>query len=71
MKLGLVNSHLVLAHQPPSSVEALRGYVAHVHLSDCDGKVHGDLPPGRGVVDRLNPPQATRLQPQWLGGFLP
>jgi tricorn protease len=21
--------------------------------------------------DRLNPPQATRLQPQWLGGFLP
>jgi len=21
-----------------------------VHLSDCDGKVHGDLPPGRGVV---------------------
>jgi sugar phosphate isomerase/epimerase len=24
--------------------------VGHVHLSDCDGKVHGDLPPGRGVV---------------------
>jgi hypothetical protein len=23
------------------------------------------------VDDRLNPPQATRLQPQWLGGFLP
>jgi sugar phosphate isomerase/epimerase len=22
----------------------------HVHISDCDGKVHGDLPPGRGVV---------------------
>jgi sugar phosphate isomerase/epimerase len=22
-----------------------------VHISDCDGKVHGDLPPGRGVVD--------------------
>jgi sugar phosphate isomerase/epimerase len=22
-----------------------------VHFSDCDGKVHGDLPPGRGVVD--------------------
>jgi len=21
-----------------------------VHLSDCDGKVHGDLPPGRGIV---------------------
>ena len=23
------------------------------------------------LSDRLNPPQATRLQPQWLGGFLP
>ena len=22
----------------------------HVHISDCDGKRHGDLPPGRGVV---------------------
>jgi sugar phosphate isomerase/epimerase len=44
-------SHLALAHQPPSAVEALRGRVAHVHISDCDGKVHGDLPPGRGVVD--------------------
>src|SRR5207253_382053 len=27
------------------------GKAVHVHLSDCDGKVHGDLPPGRGVVD--------------------
>ncbi len=27
------------------------GKVAHVHISDCDGQVHGDLPPGRGVVD--------------------
>jgi len=25
--------------------------VAHVHISDCDGRVHGDLPPGRGVVN--------------------
>ncbi len=44
-------SHLVLAHQPPESLEALRGRIGHVHISDCDGKVHGDLPPGRGVVD--------------------
>ena len=22
-----------------------------MHISDCDGKVHGDLPPGRGVVE--------------------
>jgi sugar phosphate isomerase/epimerase len=44
-------SHLVLAGQPPALIERLRGKVAHVHISDCDGKVHGDLPPGRGVVD--------------------
>lgn len=44
-------SHLVLAKQPAASLEKLRGKVAHVHISDCDGKVHGDLPPGRGVVD--------------------
>jgi sugar phosphate isomerase/epimerase len=51
VKANLDISHLVLAHQPPSSLEALRGHIAHVHISDCDGKVHGDLPPGRGVVD--------------------
>jgi len=28
----------------------LKGKSAHVHISDCDGRVHGDLPPGRGVV---------------------
>jgi len=44
-------SHMVLANQPPSSLELLRGRIAHVHISDCDGKVHGDLPPGRGVVE--------------------
>ncbi|WP_165221325.1 sugar phosphate isomerase/epimerase family protein [Aquisphaera insulae] len=51
VKANLDISHLALAGQPPSSIEALRGRVAHVHISDCDGKVHGDLPPGRGVVD--------------------
>jgi D-psicose/D-tagatose/L-ribulose 3-epimerase len=44
-------SHLVLSNQPASLVERIRGKIAHVHISDCDGKVHGDLPPGRGVVD--------------------
>jgi sugar phosphate isomerase/epimerase len=29
----------------------LQGQAIHVHISDCDGKKHGDLPPGRGVVD--------------------
>ncbi len=51
VKANLDISHLVLAKQQPGLVEALRGRVAHVHISDCDGKVHGDLPPGRGVVD--------------------
>jgi sugar phosphate isomerase/epimerase len=51
VKANLDISHLVLARQPASLIEKLRGRVAHVHISDCDGKVHGDLPAGRGVVD--------------------
>jgi len=43
-------SHLVLSDTSPAEVKALKGKAIHVHLSDCDGKVHGDLPPGRGVV---------------------
>jgi sugar phosphate isomerase/epimerase len=44
-------SHLQLSKVPPPELRRLAGRAAHVHLSDCDGKVHGDLPPGRGVVD--------------------
>ena len=51
VKANLDISHLALARQPAALIEKLRGRVAHVHISDCDGKVHGDLPPGRGVVD--------------------
>lgn len=43
-------SHLALADCSPAEVQQLKGRAIHVHLSDCDGKVHGDLPPGRGVV---------------------
>jgi sugar phosphate isomerase/epimerase len=43
-------SHLVLAGEPPTAVRRLRDRAIHVHISDCDGRVHGDLPPGRGVV---------------------
>lgn len=43
-------SHLVLADVSPAELTALRDKACHVHISDCDGKVHGDLPPGRGVV---------------------
>lgn len=50
VKANVDISHLVLAGEGPESIEGLRGRIAHVHISDCDGKVHGDLPPGRGVV---------------------
>ena len=43
-------SHLVLADTCPSDLAKLKGKAIHVHISDCDGKVHGDLPPGRGIV---------------------
>jgi sugar phosphate isomerase/epimerase len=51
VKANVDISHMVLAGQGPESLERLRGRIAHVHLSDCDGQVHGDLPPGRGVVE--------------------
>lgn len=51
VKANLDISHCHLANVPAAALAQLAGRVAHVHLSDCDGKVHGDLPPGRGVVD--------------------
>ena len=50
-------SHLHLAGMRPEELRALAGKAAHVHISDCDGKVHGDLPPGRGVVKFRTVPQ--------------
>lgn len=43
-------SHLVLSGVQSAELKQLAGRAIHVHISDCDGKVHGDLPPGRGVV---------------------
>ncbi len=43
-------SHLVLSDTSPLDLKKLTGKAIQVHLSDCDGKVHGDLPPGRGIV---------------------
>ena len=43
-------SHLVLADTSPIDLAKLKGKAIHVHISDCDGKVHGDLPPGRGII---------------------
>ena len=50
VRANLDISHLVLSDTGPAEVRKLKGKAIHVHLSDCDGKVHGDLPPGRGVV---------------------
>jgi sugar phosphate isomerase/epimerase len=44
-------SHLCLSKVRPEELRRLKGKAIHVHISDCDGKKHGDLPPGRGVVD--------------------
>ncbi|MEK6238067.1 MAG: sugar phosphate isomerase/epimerase [Planctomycetales bacterium] len=53
VKANIDVSHLQLSGVKPEELRRLRGKASHVHISDCDGKVHGDLPPGRGVVDFL------------------
>lgn len=50
VKANIDVSHLVLSKVEPAELRRLKGRAGHVHLSDCDGKKHGDLPPGRGVV---------------------
>lgn len=50
VKANIDISHLVLSKVAPEELRRLMGRAGHVHISDCDGKVHGDLPPGRGVV---------------------
>jgi sugar phosphate isomerase/epimerase len=51
VKANIDVSHLELSRTRPEELRRLKGKAIHVHLSDCDGKVHGDLPPGRGVVN--------------------
>jgi sugar phosphate isomerase/epimerase len=59
-------SHLLLSRTAPEELRRLKGRAIHVHLSDCDGKVHGDLPPGRGVVDF--PPYLREIQALGIDG---
>lgn len=59
-------SHLALAHNSADEVLKLAGRVAHVHLSDCNGKKHGDLPPGRGTVNF--PPYLKALDQSGFSG---
>ncbi len=51
VKANIDVSHLHLARTPPHEVARLKDKAIHVQISDCDGRIHGDLPPGRGVVD--------------------
>jgi len=50
VKANIDISHLVLADSSPTDLKLLKGKATHVHISDCDGRIHGDLPPGRGIV---------------------
>ena len=50
VKANIDISHLVLSKVKPEELRRLKGRTNHVHISDCDGERHGDLPPGRGVV---------------------
>jgi D-psicose/D-tagatose/L-ribulose 3-epimerase len=43
-------SHLHLSHASFEDVAVMKGLIGHIHLSDCDGKVHGDMPAGMGVT---------------------
>jgi len=61
-------SHLALAGNAPGDVAHLTGNIAHVHLSDCNGKTHGDLPPGRGTV--TFPPYLQALKDSGFSGTI-
>ena len=43
-------SHLHLSDASFDDVKELTGLIGHIHLSDCNGKTHGDLPAGHGVT---------------------
>lgn len=68
VRANLDISHLALSHSPAEDIAELKGRIAHVHLSDCDGKKHGDLPPGRGVVDFE--PYLKELKQTGYGGVI-
>ncbi len=61
-------SHMLLSRTPPEALRQLRGKACHVHISDCDGRVHGDLPPGRGVVDF--PPYLREIKSLGIDGAI-
>jgi D-psicose/D-tagatose/L-ribulose 3-epimerase len=48
VKAGIDISHLWLERIEPQELARFAGRVGQVHVADCDGTNHGDLPPGRG-----------------------
>ena len=68
VKANIDVSHLALSHTQPEELRRLKGRAIHVHLSDCDGRVHGDLPPGRGVVDF--PPYLREIKALGIDGAI-
>lgn len=49
-KVNLDVSHLWPIGVSADEIGALAGRISHAHISDCDGKVYGNLPPGRGTA---------------------
>jgi sugar phosphate isomerase/epimerase len=66
VKANVDISHMVLSDTPAPQLQRLKGRIGHVHVSDCDGTKHGDLPPGRGVVDF--PPYLEALRDAGFNG---
>jgi D-psicose/D-tagatose/L-ribulose 3-epimerase len=64
VKANVDCSHLWLMRIGAEEIAKLHGRIAHVHISDCNGEVHGDLPPGRG-----NTPLQSYLQALHDTGF--
>jgi D-psicose/D-tagatose/L-ribulose 3-epimerase len=68
VRANLDISHLALSHSSAEDIPELKGRIAHVHLSDCDGKRHGDLPPGRGAVNFM--PYLKQLKDAGYNGVI-
>lgn len=51
VKANIDISHFHLTKSPASLLTNISDLVGHVHLSDCKGDRHGDLPAGDGDVD--------------------
>lgn len=68
VKANIDVSHLQLSRTPADALRKLKGKACHVHISDCDGKVHGDLPPGRGVVEF--PPYLNEIKSLGIDGAI-